>query len=618
MPGVMIGDKLVRLTPKNAIGKGGEADIYKHNGHAIKIFKTPDDPDYQNDPIAQRGARERLAEQQFKLPAFPDRLPPAVVTPQEIAYNGTEVVGYSMRFVDNVEVLLKYGDRRYREQGAIDGNQALEVFRILHHLVNAVHASGVVIGDFNDLNVLVGHPYVYIVDADSMQFGRFHCRTFTMRFVDPLCLSKTHLGLERPHSTESDWYAFATMLFQTLLYVGPYGGVHRPPPSSGMPRLQHDARVLARITVFDGDVVYPRPAILYSVLPDDLLHHFQRVYEDDKRGEFPADLLDFRWTKCSSCGAEHARNICPACATTVKRETTVVRGSVKATRVIKVDGQILYATFGRDGKLRFLYHDGREFKREGGKLVVESMVDPVMRYRILGDKTIIGSRNRMWAFEASTRTAKHVDAYEGAAMFDVNEEHIFWLEDGRLVRDGAIDSAWIGDVIEGRTLFWAGDTFGLGFYRAGEIMRTFVFSSHKGFYDGVRIPPIPGQLVDSSCTFSADLAWLTIAYQHKGVLKHHCYVVHRDGNLLASGSFTWLADSIRGSFAQVRSLFVPSDDGILRIDLIERDGQQQIVTSHRFPDTEPFVDSTSYLLPGDRGIYVVSSNEINHLQIGGN
>ncbi len=59
------------------------------------------------------------------------------------------------------------------------------------------------------------------------------------------------------------------MLMQSLLFVGPYGGVYRP--TDKKKTVLHDARPLKRITVFDPEVRYPKPARPYNMLPDDLL-----------------------------------------------------------------------------------------------------------------------------------------------------------------------------------------------------------------------------------------------------------------------------------------------------------------------------------------------------------
>lgn len=617
MPTVTIGGRSRQLSPAKLIGKGGEADVYDlGNGQVVKLFKRAGDPDYVGNVTAQRGAELRIAEHQKKLPAFPKGLPQQVIAPVELALDkGGAVAGYTMRFLSGMEVLLRYGDRRYREQGGIDSDRTITTFCNLHAIVNAVHDQGIVIGDFNDLNVLVdGHDQVYLVDADSMQFGGFPCRTFTARFVDPLRCGDDELVLMKGHNPESDWYAYATMLFQSLLYAGPYGGVHRP---KGGKRLQHDTRVLRRITVFHPDVVYPKPAEHFGVLPDDLLQYFHHLYEEDKRGVFPLSLIQgLRWTNCSNCGAVHARASCPTCmAPGVVKEATVYRGNVTAKRVFRTKGRLVCVAYQR-GKLHFLYHEDGAFKRESGETVIQGKLDPELRFRISGPTTVFGRRQQLLVF-GDTTDRLITDTFGHLSIFDANQRNHFWIQNNQLVRNGRIGPEYIGDVLAGRTLFWAGERFGFGFYQAGELTRAFVFSATKrGLNDQVKIPTLPGQLVDTTCVFSDRLAWFFVTTQFAGQLKNHCYVIDEQGKVIAYHTAdqeedSWLASGIRGRFAAGSSLYVPTDSGIVRID--SETGSLRV--AQEFPDTEPFVNTASHLLSGDGGIYVVSGTEITLLSI---
>ena len=56
-----------------------------------------------------------------------------------------------------------------------------EVLLQLHMAVREVHAAGVVLGDFNDLNVLVKEGRVFLADANSFQYGGFMCNTFQVQ-----------------------------------------------------------------------------------------------------------------------------------------------------------------------------------------------------------------------------------------------------------------------------------------------------------------------------------------------------------------------------------------------------------------------------------------------------
>lgn len=392
MTTVYLDGKRHQLPAAKIIGGGGEADIYElDHGRVLKLYKQPSDPAYAMDDNARVGAQLRLDECQTKLPAFPAHVPPEVVAPLGLAYNrahGGLVVGYTMPYISGAETLLMYGDRRYRESSGVDGNHVVAVFRQLHRVVGQLHRQRVVIGDFNDLNVLVQPDgTLHVVDADSMQYGSFLCRAFTARFADPLHCPADQLMPNRPHDAGSDWYAYAIMLMQSLLYVGPYGGVHRPKVG---PRLQHDARVLRRLTVFGSDVIYPKPALPYGVLPDELLEQFRRIYEQDQRGEFPLPLLEaMRWTTCTNCQLAHARGHCPQCARPgAVREAVVVRGTVTATRVFRTHGRILYAAW-QGGALRYLYHEADAFRRETGAVVAPGSLDPEVRYRLCGDVTLM-------------------------------------------------------------------------------------------------------------------------------------------------------------------------------------------------------------------------------------
>ncbi|HSX33595.1 MAG TPA: hypothetical protein VLF91_04635 [Candidatus Saccharimonadales bacterium] len=619
---VYIGGKAHRLSAASVVGQGGEAVVYRYPpDEVLKVYFKPDDPAFASDPAAQQGARQRLEEHQHKLPAFPSNLPAHVVTPHLLAYDKAtkgSIVGYTMPYLDQLDVLLSYADRKWREQGNIDANQATTVFRNLHQLVGQVHTAGVVIGDFNDLNVLVtASGEVYLVDADSMQFDKFLCHTFTTRFVDPLHCDPNELRPIRPHDVQTDWYAFTTMLFQSLLYINPYGGVHKP--KNGGKRLRDAARVLKRVTVFSPDVVYPGAAIPYAALPDDLLEYFTQVYEQNKRDVFPPSLLgNLRWTTCTSCGIMHARAICPACAAPgAVKQVITVRGNVTATRLFRTSGQILFATH-QGGELRYVYHESGAYKREGDVLVLRGGLDRELRLRIQGDKTVFGKGTTLIALAADGSQSRYDTQLVGRLpVFAANGRHLYWVSGNQLVHDAPLAPLPIGEVLPNRTLVWAGEHFGFGFFRAGSLTRGFVFDARRpGINDSVPLPPMTGNLIDATCTFSDHLAWFMVTIQQGKDILNHCYVISDTGQLLAhaesvQGDGTWLGDSIRGRMARGTQLFAATDAGIVRIGL---DGDR-LQLEREYPDTEPFVTTDTQLFPAREGIVAVSSKEIVLLQI---
>lgn len=615
--------KKVRVDPTHALGKGGEADVFDlGNGRALKVFKPPEHPDYQGLPEEQSAARARLDEHQRKLPAFPKVMPARVIVPQTLATDrrGRTVLGYAMRKLDSVEPLRRFSDPAFRRAGATSA-RVVEVLRGLHHTLDAVHGAGVVVGDFNDLNVLVAGVDAYLIDADSFQFGSFLSPVFTERFLDPLRLTGTttsSLSPGRPASPDSDWYAFAVALMQSLLCVGPYGGVHRP--QAPAPRATPAARVHQRLTVFHSDVQYPKPALPLATLTDEMLHQLHRIFVEDARGPFPTQLLDaLRFTVCPSCGVEHARLACPTCsphAAASATPVTSVRGQVSATRLFSTRGVLVHAC-AEDGVLRWLYHEDGAYRREDGRPVLHGTLDPSLHWAIQGDVTLVGRGEELAVLSAGHSPARlGVDSPEGRPAFAANVRHRYWAHAGGLWRDGTFGPERMGDVLQGQTRLFVGPRFGLGFHRAGNLRGAFVFDAERpGIKDGLALPWPAGKLVDVECLFEGQNAWLFLAEESNGRTVHHCVVVGADGTVRASahaeaGDGSWLG-SLRGKCAVGDVLFAGTDIGLTRVEL----KQGRLEAIREFPDAEPFVDADCRLFMGRNGLTVVRRQDINGLRM---
>lgn len=333
---VLLDDRRVRLGPSRLVGQGGEAEVYALGaGRVLKLFKQPDHPDFAGFLEQQRAARERLAEHQDKLPEFPGDLGSAVIGPEDLARasDGGAIVGYAMKRIDDAQPLYALGDARARRR--LGPTHLMRALLSLHDAVGALHRRGVVIGDFNDLDVLVRGARAYLIDADSFQFGRYRCQVYSERFVDPLLCAPDRPApeLRAAFSISSDWYAFAVMAMRTLLSVGPYGGVYRPGARGA--RVARGRRPLERITIFDGDVRLPRPALHFRALTEPLLDYFRRTFVGDERAPMPRRLLEsMRWRRCPSCGAEHARTRCPHCRSSAQIPKRRPPRSGAATRIV--------------------------------------------------------------------------------------------------------------------------------------------------------------------------------------------------------------------------------------------------------------------------------------------
>ena len=628
---VYVNGQKVNLSPQQAIGKGGEADVFDiGNGQVLKLYKPPDHPDYRGMPQEQAAARSRLTLMQHKLPQFPQALPDRVVSPIDLAMDqggqsSRQIVGYTMERVVGATPLVKYGDRGF----PVPRQAVVTLFQDLHQTVTQLHQAGVIIGDFNDLNILVVDQKAYLIDADSFQFGAFPCGVFTARFVDPLLCDPqaSYPMLAKPYTPEADWYTFTVMLMQCLLFVHPYGGVFKP--TEPTQRVPHSARPLHRISVFHHQVKYPKPALPYQVLPDDWLHQFQQVFEGDQRGLFPMALLKtLRWRDCQTCGLTHGRSQCPQCSATLTlplparpvgvAAPSMQRGTVTITPVFATAGNILQAVISQ-GKLCWLYWHEDRYCRETNAMVLAGTLSGRLGWRISGNRTFLAYQDQVVTLPAKDSADRiAVDSVGTEVCFAVNDHGRYWVNNSQLQRDGTLGPKVIGDVLSRQTRFWVGETFGVGFYRAGNLQGAFVFDTQRlGLNDRVKLPLMAGTLIDIQVSFGSTLAWIFWTTQFQGQRYCTCTVIQSTGAILATETATltddhWLAQKGRGGgCATGQSLLLATDHGIIRI---ERQ-HDRLVHSQSFPDTEPYCDRDCQLLPAPGGLYVVSDRTIRQLTL---
>jgi hypothetical protein len=538
---VWIDGARVALQPAALLGQGGEAEVYDlGDGRVVKWWKPADHPDFEGLPAAQDAARERIALGASKLRALP-ALPKAVIGPSGFALaakKSAQVVGYVMPKVSGVP-LHSYGEPKWRRDNVVEGRDVVAALLALHDAIAGLHQKGIVVGDCNDLNVLVDGASIHMIDVDSYQFGAFGCSMFSERFVDPR-LCDRELVPTKPHDEASDWFAFAVMAFRTLLGVGPWGGVHQP--ANPLLRCSPTLRALRRLWVLAKDVVYPRAARPVAVLPDELVDVFRGIFERDLRGVFPrSDLERLRLRRCSTCNEEHARVRCPACTTVAHLPPAVVHGNLKWWPL--TPASVKFAS-----------------------------------YEITGTTPV-------------------------------------WLAGDALMRSTRIGPERIGSVLARQTRAWCGDKLGVGFYRAGGYAVGFVFRPDRGVLDDrVVLPKLRGQLVDAHATIGTDRAWLWLTTVEAGRLVTTCVVVGSDATVIATETLAdapWVA-GVGGACAAGPHLFVPTDDGIARIEIV----QGTITQTRTFAETAPLVASGDRLaLDNSGGIDVVRRRDAIRLTL---
>ncbi len=535
----------VRLDDRHLLGVGGEGRVFRSGDLALKIFFSATD------------ARQK------KLAAFPTGLPDAVVGPRELCTDTRgNVVGFAMRALDGAVDIHRLGQRKWRDANAASANDVLATFRELTATVATLHARRIVVGDLNDGNVVVTRdPSVggqirrqspspnwrpWLIDADSMQFASFPCVVAHERFLDPR-LYGVDLAATRALSPASDHYALAVMLFTSLLFVHPFGGAHASYPT--MLR-----RAEARHSVLRGDVKLPCSAATLDVLSDDALAWFTDVFDRDVRAPLPPALLATRFERCT-CGVEHARRACPACALRL----AVPASSMPGPAPVKTLGHIRVTTMTREEGARF----------------VSSSLDHTSRVHLEGDWLVRSNGTRVGQIlesQTHVRAGKTLGfAFYRAGLFTMS--FVFDMERGPLRQ---LDLPHL----DGRLVDWSA-----AFDAAHEGHVLFSTATEK---DGRVIHA--AHLVDAKGAILAS---------ETGPAGSSPMLQGITGKCLANGA-----------------ILAPTDDGLV---LVRADrATRTFVPVRTFPETRDLVPSDADLVVGPGGsVYVVTHDRIVHLSFEG-
>jgi len=230
---------LVRLTDQELIGAGGEGAVYAVGPVAYKIYHDV----ARALPVAKIVELSRISHTHVNKPERP------------ITNSKGVVVGYRTAFASNCKTLCEVSTRAYRDRHGMIGAHMEAIVGDMEEILHKVHEAGVVVVDFNDLNVLVrsSHREVVLIDLDSAQTPSFNVTAIMDIVRDPVAPP----GRYKP---ESDWFAFAVLAFRAFTGSGPYRGHH---PQGGRELDRKDKGQSA----FDVGARLPASAFPLDVIP---------------------------------------------------------------------------------------------------------------------------------------------------------------------------------------------------------------------------------------------------------------------------------------------------------------------------------------------------------------
>lgn len=650
---------------------GGEADIFdlrKITGEykVLKIWKIPTHPDFNLigvSPQAKEFAAQRIEKHQTKMPAFPQSLPPEVVVPQELVWSSPEfswqqwlktpwrlellrqrsreIVGFVMEFVDGTEPLSALKSPDIRRKYGIDNNVVMEIFRRLHELVSKLHALGIIIGDFSDANVRFvpnkKDPRVYLLDADSLQFGVFNCMTYTPLFVDPrLCEERTDpltgaptIARTKPYTKEADWYAFKVLLFQSLCRTHPFGGVHDPDDIDDI--VDDEIRPLRWVSVYHKEVTYPKNALPLAHLSASLSAIFSGTFSGQLSGEIKRSELDVRWQQCKVCHHDFASESCVVCKRTIHRllASSESLGVLKFTRKSVVKGEVVYANCVEDS-LHYITRScvkGRvTLTSSSGKTVVLPQISEEFRkFGSIGGTIWAATESRVYVYFGKKQEPVDfaIDSVFARPLVGESVNFLYWMRKNelhRFVQKGkpAEAAAPPGS----QTYFSMGPRFGV-FVSAKEkkdslIVSTFTQKAKEATEVKLK-QSLHGTLLNAQSVFGEDLCWLFLTIATGNEKRSIVLLISAKGKLIsfaeASGTNSWITPqtakftaelSDPASGRELNSLFILEPSGLRRIDEIE----DSLRPGPLFQLEQSVLHSARKVLLTSRGLFVATPTEI--------
>lgn len=610
---VKIESQVISLPDKDVIGVGGEATVFRCNGEALKLYLAPDD------------SREKKLKAMMPLTLA---LPLAVISPQKLVFDekGKKVVGFTMRLLpSDMTEIRQLSSKKHRAQHNIQTPQIASLFVQLGQTLTQIHQAGMIVGDLNDLNIMYRDTQGLFIDTDSFQFGSYPCMVGTEAFIDPNLYNCDLVAapLFRP---ENDWYAFAVLLFKSLLLAHPYGGVH-PQVKLLTQRAYH------KISVFDSTVTYPKIAYPLELLDDTLLNTFSEWFAKGTRSAFPLDQVQ-RYAStlknCPFCGEMYptSRMRCPHCSNVT---SIPVLPPTQGRLIARTQGPIV-AWHVEGENVRWIAH-------ENGKAVFYSLkaqtvsktlslfdAIPTAAYAFMDDHVIVAPSPESTDVygidvsgaqpEGTLQTSTGLYGQQGERVFGAGGASLYRLANGYLMRGQfrmgqfveqaimaiAEDQTWFRVSPDGERVF--------GSFRVLNAYQYWLLNGRERV-DLTLSPLQPGEFViDTSVKFASNTILIARHTQHNGVEQIRFDQLTLDGRSLSSYTRTDVEIfQPLGSHAYARNMLLyPTDQGVER----EAMDKRQIAV---FSQTERVVRGGHKLFAYQQGLLVIGEDKLVYVTV---
>ncbi|NOQ35550.1 MAG: hypothetical protein GQ569_06600 [Methylococcaceae bacterium] len=262
------GGKKITLTQRDFVAKGGEKTVYHHGDEGYAIYEN----NSQMPPLA------KIAELQILTH-------PNIIKPEQLIIKGrgNQVVGHTMRFIQDSIALCQLFTKAFRQRNNLDNDDMVVLVKKFQALIAFIHSKNVLVIDLNEFNFLASSTLddIYAIDTNSYQTASFPATVIMPSVRDPHC--------NNLFTQETDWYSWGIVAFQMLIGVHPYKGKH---PQFSHLKLDERmaARMQANVSIFDVDASVPKVCQSLDVIPSALRAWFEAVFQNGNRVAPPFDF----------------------------------------------------------------------------------------------------------------------------------------------------------------------------------------------------------------------------------------------------------------------------------------------------------------------------------------
>lgn len=618
MDQVLYRRQLITLDPNKVIGSGGEANIIKHGKIAFKIYHEPSK--YREQKLLD------FLNANFKWPEN-------VMGPLDIvkSQNGKQIIGFIMNIADKCKDAMNLSNTKFRQTQQVNTNNIITFFTDAKLTLDIIHKLNVVVGDFNDLNLLFNSSFKSIfIDVDSFQFDKYPCIVGTDSFIDP-DLYGVDLTKKPSFSRQTDWYSFAVMLFKSLFFVHPYGGTNKTYKTLY-------TRAQNNVWVFDKNVTYPIMGLHPETIDDETLHYFAKIFCKKQRIDLPiASLqnLENSFIECTSCHTFYhkSRIKCPQCQKTTIQPTVDLSAILTTKQVGKeaCEMSILFSTKGTilfskviDDTVIVISYDNNDTiltiittNSTKTHILWHGFQKHFVYDYFLPSYLVVGKNEEIIIFnvilgQLALETKTFAGCYNDEIMFTCDDTGVYRLTSNMIMR-GEFDNnnyveREITPAIENQTWIRISQKgLGLGFYRIFSQYKFFVFTRDGNRYE-VQLSNLPGQLIDIDVKFSISTILLLRKTLHNGRTFSHWHIIDNEGKVLETKSEesinSDLLKTIYGKAFAGSNIIHATDAGIV----IEKHGVAQLKSS-----TVEFVNEDTSLSLFKQGLLAISSNKIMYI-----